>query len=60
MLTPSLIPILIDKYLNNPDERESIDKIKSLLDYYRIENKNQRIKLARLNYIVNNLSNSNL
>ena len=52
--------MLSDKYLNNPDERESIDKIKSLLDYYRIENKNQRIKLARLNYIVINLSNSNL
>ena len=46
--------LLIDKYLNNLDERESIDKIKSLLDNYTIENKNELIKLTRLNYIVNN------
>ncbi len=26
--------LLIDKYLNNPDETDSIDKIKSLLDNY--------------------------
>ena len=45
--------LLIDKYLNNPDETESIDKIKSLLDNYTIENKNELIKLTRLNYIVN-------
>ena len=29
--------LLIEKYLNNPDETESIDKIKSLLDNYTIE-----------------------
>ena len=40
--------------MNNPDEKESIDKIKNLLDNYTIENKNELIKLTRLNYIVNN------
>jgi hypothetical protein len=45
--------LLIDKYLNNPDETESIDKIKSLLDNYTIENKKELIEITRLNYIVN-------
>jgi hypothetical protein len=31
--------LFIDKHLKNPDETESIDKIKSLLDNYTIENK---------------------
>jgi hypothetical protein len=44
---------LIDKYLNNPNETESIDKIKSLLDNYTIENKKELIEITRLNYIVN-------
>ena len=42
--------LFIDKYLNNPDEIESFDKIKRIT----IENKNELIKLKRLNYIVNN------
>ena len=46
--------LLIDKYLNNPDEKQSIDNIKQLLDNYTIQNKNELIKLTRLNYIVNN------
>ena len=46
--------MLIDKYLNNPNERESIDKIQSLLDNYTIENKNELIKITSLNYTVNN------
>ena len=46
--------LLIDKYLNNPDENQSIDNIKQLLDNYTIQNKNELIKLTRLNYIVNN------
>ena len=45
--------LLIEKYLNNPDETESIDKIKSLLDNYTIENKKELIEITRLNYIVN-------
>ena len=44
---------MIDKYLNNPAETESIDKIKSLLDNYTIENKKELIEITRLNYIVN-------
>ena len=40
--------LLIGKYLSNPDVTESIDKIKSLLDNYTIENKNELIKLTRL------------
>ncbi len=44
---------MIDKYLNNPNETESIDKIKSLLDNYTIENKKELIEITRLNYIVN-------
>jgi hypothetical protein len=50
--------LLIDNYLSNPDEKEFINNIKNLLDNYTIENKNQLIKLIRLNYIVN--SNSQL
>ena len=46
--------LLIDKYLNNRDEKQSIDNIKQLLDNYTIQNKNELIKLTRLNYIVNN------
>jgi hypothetical protein len=49
----SNIDLLIEKYLNNPDETESIDKIKSLLDNYTIENKKELIEITRLNYIVN-------
>ena len=45
--------LLIEKYLNNPDETESIVKIKILLDNYSIKNKNELLKLTRLNYIVN-------
>ena len=45
--------LLIDKYLNNPNETESIDKIKSLLDNYTVENKKELIEITRLNYIVN-------
>jgi patatin-like phospholipase/acyl hydrolase len=45
--------LLIEKILNNPDETESIDKIKSLLDNYTIENKKELIEITRLNYIVN-------
>jgi hypothetical protein len=45
--------LLIDNYLSNPDEKEFINNIKNLLDNYTIENKNQLIKLIRLNYIVN-------
>ena len=48
--------LLIDNYLNKPDEKEFIDKIKSLLDNYTIGNKNELIKLIRLNHIVNNNS----
>jgi hypothetical protein len=46
--------LLIDNCLNNLDEKEFIDKIRNLLDNYTIENKNELIKLTRLNYIVNN------
>ena len=46
--------LLIDNYLNKPDEKEFIDKIKNLIDNYTIENKNELIKLIRLNHIVNN------
>jgi hypothetical protein len=35
--------LLIDNYLNNPDEKEFIDKIKNLIGNYTIENKNQLI-----------------
>ena len=45
--------LLIEKYLNNPDETASVVKIKNLLDNYSIENKNELINLTRLNYIVN-------
>ena len=45
--------LLIEKYLNNPDETESVVKIKTLLDNYSIENKRELINLTRLNYIVN-------
>ena len=45
--------LLIDKYFNNPAETDSIDKIKSLLDNYTIENKKELIEITRLNYIVN-------
>ena len=48
--------LLIDQYLNNPDEKESIYKIKDLLMNYNFENKNDLIKLTRINYIVNNNS----
>ena len=48
--------LLIDNYLNKPDEKEFIDKIKNLIDNYTIENKNELIKLIRLNHIVNNNS----
>ena len=41
--------LLIDKYLNNPDEKQSIDNIKQLLDNYTIQNKNELIKLTRFN-----------
>ena len=46
--------LLIDNYLNKPDEKELIDKIKNLIDNYTIENKNELIKLIRLNHSVNN------
>jgi hypothetical protein len=42
--------LLIEKYLNNPDETESIDKIKSLLDNYTIENKLDLRRLRRYNH----------
>jgi hypothetical protein len=45
--------LLIEKFLNNPDETESVVKIKNLLDDYSIKNKNELINLTRLNYIVN-------
>jgi hypothetical protein len=48
--------LLINNYLNNPDEKELIDKIKNLIDNYIIENKNELIKLIRLNHSVNNNS----
>jgi hypothetical protein len=48
--------LLIDNYLNKPDEKELIDKIKNLIDNYTIENKNELIKLIRLNHSVNNNS----
>ena len=35
--------LLIDNYLDNPNEKEFIDKIKNLIDNYTIENKNQLI-----------------
>jgi hypothetical protein len=40
--------LLIDKYLNNLDETESIDKIKSLLDNYTIEYKKELIEITRI------------
>ncbi len=45
--------LLIDNYLNSPDVKEVIHKIRNLLDHYTIEKKYELIKLTRLNYIVN-------